>query len=1430
MESSCGEPSTSKKQHLNNDLSAIIDQLSDEDDEWLNEVFNKNGSTNKVKDHKMNTYEDFDENAGNSWIFPVGYEKREYQLNISRSCLFTNCLVCLPTGLGKTFIASVVIYNFYRWFPRCKIIFMAHSRPLVSQQINACYQIVGIPPEETVELTGKSARNKRLELWKSKRVFFATPQVIQNDINDPEFPINSIRLICVDEAHKAKGKFAYCEVIKRIHAINQKFRVIALSATPGKAEDVIEIINNLLISKIEVRSENSVDVKQYVYSKEIDVVKIKLAELTEIRDEYLKITDPYLRKLVEYKAISGNNFNKGWIVIQQKKFQMQNHPQKSEITKLFSISVSLLYSLDLLERHGLFIFLNSFKDEDNVTKMKYFVSQDNNLKLFLEVLNKNFKDSNPLSMNIHSLPNGEIPPIYKDLNFGHPKFDILKSKLNDYFANGGSKSIVFCEYRETVNMIYVMLLQMRPTVQPRMLIGQGGAVSQKDQLQVMKEFRSNKVNVLVTTSVCEEGIDVGEVDLVICFDISSKNPTRFVQRIGRTGRKRNGKVIILASEGREEDVIKEVIGSKDKLNKSIHSNKEISKNLYRNSPRLVPGNFMPKCIETKIKIPEIQIETESKATKKKFTKSSSKAATATTTIANHFKPKEKSTNPMITEMDAVEHQTTISTNGSSSEDKIATIINFENEFDTIKKEFRQQVKLILDEAHLNKLVVEQLRSNSEKHVNKMENILKLLLSQNSTESSLNLTNCELENILELSNPFEFELHRNSKEDFSLFKTSQECQYLENESRYRSQFSIPEPFNTPFKSSSFLPINNILNNTIFSSTPLTAEKTKRKKFKNSFENSPLLKAFQRQRDMFTLTPIVNEKSSVSSKGLENSSMSSVVQPETSHMSQSKGWIKLSALEFFGCTSIDDIFEGIDNDDDIDKIKDDPASVTIEPELFEDEIIIESSIVDDVSNEEETKEKSESKKSYDFDLDEIFACSNTSSLDLEKNIEILPSSDSSGKTEIYNFNNDGDNKEEIINLKSSPDKENVLNVNFVTIINSPSPKKGFEEKPKPNISKLLNALKTSNFLSPSPSENLCKFKNDSPKRNSLADFPTSPLTYYQSQTQIQRCVKRKKSAKTRLESFDASNHNESTFSLPIKKKISKKKMKNHYLDTQAAADGTDSSDDSENETLNGFIANENIEDSSDSDNENGIDMHAKYLQSIKSPSTRKFGKFKIPELPVKPVNYDIYSQEPQEDDWELNSFIVDDNEDHQEASEVDELEIAEMMLKQKRRKARNLKNGAKRRKIRNLFLDNSTLREHQLIVEQTSSDQYEDQVAHYTDRSSMAWENTLHQLQNVGRTMFGSQREIVKSLDPDAPHREKLPLHDLDTEDQKRLTRHVFNAIRQGKVDEAQSLCEHCEQPWQAAILVGWRLFHDPNMDSSEGPKDIKMPIEGNPHRD
>ncbi|KAL6984537.1 hypothetical protein U1Q18_017915 [Sarracenia purpurea var. burkii] len=127
-----------------------------------------------------------DVEAAKTWIYPVNVPLRDYQLSISRTALFSNTLVALPTGLGKTLIAAVVMYNYFRWFPEGKIVFAAPSRPLVMQQIEACHNIVGIPQEWTIDMTGQTNPTRRACFWKVKRVFFVTPQVLEKDIRSGE--------------------------------------------------------------------------------------------------------------------------------------------------------------------------------------------------------------------------------------------------------------------------------------------------------------------------------------------------------------------------------------------------------------------------------------------------------------------------------------------------------------------------------------------------------------------------------------------------------------------------------------------------------------------------------------------------------------------------------------------------------------------------------------------------------------------------------------------------------------------------------------------------------------------------------------------------------------------------------------------------------------------------------------------------------------------------------------------------------------------------------------------------------------------------------------------------------------------------------------------------------------------------------------------
>lgn len=158
------------------------------------------------------------------------------------------------------------------------------------------------------------------------------------------------------------------------------------------------------------------------------------------------------------------------------------------------------------------------------------------------------------------------------------------------------------------------------------------------------------------------------------------------------------------------------------------------------------------------------------------------------------------------------------------------------------------------------------------------------------------------------------------------------------------------------------------------------------------------------------------------------------------------------------------------------------------------------------------------------------------------------------------------------------------------------------------------------------------------------------------------------------------------------------------------------------------------------------------------------------------------------------------------------------------------GSEKEIVSQLYSNNAILREYQLVVdwlEASASEENSVEVAHFTDRT-VAWENTLWQLRNPNTVAFGGNYEIVKYLDPDAPHREKKPLHPLDMEDDARLAKNMFSKIRQGRIEDAKSLCVYCGQSWRAAILEGWRLYEDPNIES--GNVNEKYPIEGNPRRD
>lgn len=126
--------------------------------------------------------------------------------------------------------------------------------------------------------------------------------------------------------------------------------------------------------------------------------------------------------------------------------------------------------------------------------------------------------------------------------------------------------------------------------------------SQKQQQQILQEFKAGRYNVLVATCIAEEGLDIGEVDLLICYEgISS--PTRLLQRKGRTGRKRTGRVVILLTEGSEYQKHKRSIQKYNKVSELLKSRASALR-LCPDLCTLFQASFRPVCVQESLDIRE----------------------------------------------------------------------------------------------------------------------------------------------------------------------------------------------------------------------------------------------------------------------------------------------------------------------------------------------------------------------------------------------------------------------------------------------------------------------------------------------------------------------------------------------------------------------------------------------------------------------------------------------------------------------------------------------------------------------------------------------------------------------------------------------------------------------------------------------------------
>ena len=123
------------------------------------------------------------------------FEPRIYQENILKTCVNKNCLIVLPTGLGKTKTAILVAVNRLNSFPNSKILFLTPTKPLANQIYNEFINSIDLEEKKIVLFTGDISPSIRKSMWGNSKIIISTPQGLLNDIVNSNIDISNVSLL-----------------------------------------------------------------------------------------------------------------------------------------------------------------------------------------------------------------------------------------------------------------------------------------------------------------------------------------------------------------------------------------------------------------------------------------------------------------------------------------------------------------------------------------------------------------------------------------------------------------------------------------------------------------------------------------------------------------------------------------------------------------------------------------------------------------------------------------------------------------------------------------------------------------------------------------------------------------------------------------------------------------------------------------------------------------------------------------------------------------------------------------------------------------------------------------------------------------------------------------------------------------------------------
>jgi Fanconi anemia group M protein len=468
-------------------------------------------------------------------------ERREYQQRLADTARGDHTLVCLPTGLGKTTVSLLVTADRLHETGGTAL-FLAPTKPLVKQHADFYREALTIPDDEITVFTGDVRPDDRGDLWANGRIVIATPQVVENDLIGGRISLAGVTHLTFDECHRATGDYAYVYIAERYHADAEQPLVTAMSASPGGDEEAIRTVcENLGLGEVTVMTENDADVADYTHDTEVEWERVTLPdEVIEIRDDINGVITDRLEQLKQLGVTNATSPDLS---------QRDLNRMRGELQKLIDADQSDGYE-------GMSIHAEVMKLRRAVELAE--TQSVESLRRYFERQRNAARSSGASKASQRLIAEPAIreamrkAEAFDDL---HPKFRQTRVLLARTLGiGGGERVIVFTESRDTAEALTDFLGE---SFDVRRFVGQSDkngsdGMTQTEQSETLDAFRAGEFEVLVSTSVAEEGLDVPEVDLVLFYE-PVPTAIRSIQRKGRTGRQEEGRVVVLMAEDTRDE-------------------------------------------------------------------------------------------------------------------------------------------------------------------------------------------------------------------------------------------------------------------------------------------------------------------------------------------------------------------------------------------------------------------------------------------------------------------------------------------------------------------------------------------------------------------------------------------------------------------------------------------------------------------------------------------------------------------------------------------------------------------------------------------------------------------------------------------------------------------------------------------------------------